>query len=772
MMTQKKWITIILMLCLLGYGSGVWAMEDKEETVTGRLYSDNQIQDAVIAGNQVYFEMIVPEGTVVKEGMIGRKPVEFVKTEKDGCLCFQGTITVDSSDFSEGERFSAKALLVMGDQSIVYTSKESLVYYAPPEILNLTWQSKNTNPLLIKNGENLMVSCKVSHPSRVRVFAAGREVSMQLEDEQYCHGMIQADGLVEDQKKIPLKVVVSDLFGNQPVVSEIETAQYFAPLVLYELNQESTNQKDPQTYLIDADQLILKGKINHDAKIDLKSGGQILEDRFVKSDFELNLPASQFEKEDQKSPAFEMTIQDAAGNCIKGIDGTVCSKQLCYYAPITHRTETQSPDCQTIGYVKNGMSLYSEIETNHKVRMIRADYAGRPGMMERERGNTVGFSYKISSQEEKMEEGEIYLKAFLEDVAGNTKMIEEKTGWIYDRTAPIGIIDPQRQGFFNENLEFRIQFKDSGLDLESFELEMNDQRQRLKTRQIPEGAEATFSLKKEGQYRCVCTASDLAGNRSEPCDLKVVIDKTSPQIVGIDIETNRKPIYRSGFVLSEHFKVKDLYLKEICCTLSDRWGFGRTKTWNMDRPIMEDGLKKASFMATDLASNVSEKMTYEFYIDGTAPAIKVKDKAKEKRIEGGACISKGTVLEITLDPRWFQETNPDRFERVWGKIGERDFEFDQKALEKSTLQLKADVIGDLELNIIAADEVGNRTREKMTLSVKEKERLKDLTKDPLPIERENIAKNSFMIAVIAGCAASLLIGCGFLLKKHFIKNKR
>lgn len=177
-------------------------------------------------------------------------------------------------------------------------------------------------------------------------------------------------------------------------------------------------------------------------------------------------------------------------------------------------------------------------------------------------------------------------------------------------------------------------------------------------------------------------------------------------------------------------------------------------------------------MATDLASNVSEKMTYEFYIDGTAPAIKVKDKAKEKRIEGGACISKGTVLEITLDPRWFQETNPDRFERVWGKIGERDFEFDQKALEKSTLQLKADVIGDLELNIIAADEVGNRTREKMTLSVKEKERLKDLTKDPLSIERENIAKNSFMIAVIAGCAASLLIGCGFLLKKHFIKNKR
>ncbi|MGL4547862.1 hypothetical protein, partial [Eubacterium aggregans] len=145
---------------------------------------------------------------------------------------------------------------------------------------------------------------------------------------------------------------------------------------------------------------------------------------------------------------------------------------------------------------------------------------------------------------------------------------------------------------------------------------------------------------------------------------KVIIDKTNPKIVAIDVDINQVPVYKAGFKLSDHFKIEEKYLRSVSCTLAQRSGLGRAKAWELDKAIHDEGLMTAQIISEDMANNTSDTLKYSFYVDGTAPKpiLRVGNKTlNNERVEE---IGNTATLDIGLDRIEMGDEKPDRYTRL------------------------------------------------------------------------------------------------------------
>ncbi|MDO4288325.1 MAG: hypothetical protein Q4C55_03965 [Eubacterium sp.] len=776
-MKNRQWMAMLmLLLAALGLALGLeGAAMAQEKTrppqVLLRLYSDNDAQEAFILGDTLTLEVSAAEELPVLEGSIAGKAVDFEEAIEEGLYFYRASLKAEAEDFVEGERVTAQVKLGEGEDAETL-EVQGPVFYAPLALETLDWTTDNKNPEYIKNGEYLKLSFKTSHQAQAQVLAAGQAVSVESEDGLSFGGGILADNLVADQTTIDCSLTLTDPYGNPPLSVDLKTATYLAPLTLTQLCQRSDNSEDPAQFLKAGDHFFLEGALNHPAALRLTAGEEAVAETSAEYSFELGLPVEALKLRDQESPAFELSLWDAAGNTLSGIDGGQCENQLRYYAPIEAYARHDAQDYVTQGYIKNGMTLNTEIFANHQVAVTTVSYGPRPAEISENSEGQVTARLSIAAGETLLPEGSLSFEARLEDPAGNIFWISEDTGWIYDRTPPVGRMVPDQPGFFNSDLNFKLYFQDENLETSGIRLAVNGRAAALSLQKDPAGIAGAFALDKEGSYTCEALAVDKAGNTSETCSLRVIIDKTSPKITLIDLKTEEAPVYKAGFVLSEHFQIQETYLKSVECTLTDLWGFGRTRLWSVDQPIVEDGLKTAEIFSVDMAENRSEKIRCQFYIDGTPPAVLIRDKKTGRLLENGEGIAAGTTLEISLDKKWIGSELPDYMTQIEGYVCGRALEMTWDSPRRAPVTIETGGQGEVALNITAADEVGNVSETQLvfpTLSPEAGAAADSFSENLEPEETVSRVPEIFLTAVVA---AALCAAAGILWRKYADSKRR
>ena len=727
-----------------------------------KLYSDNKVADAFIEGNTLSIRGDLPETAEPVTGYIGKFEVALREVQTDSGRYFTAALPVTSGMFCEGETVRAEVEILEADGIKRVVSEEMLVFHEPLQIKNVQWTTDNADPALIKDGEYLRLSFETSHDVQVRATAGGGEMDMSAEDGRHFSGSILADGIVSDQEIIPCTLYLTDIYGNLPLKMDLETARYYEPIRLESLIQSSDNEKNARLFLKDGDHFFLSGQANHPVSLSVAAGGRSFDGVASEKNFEFNLPVEALAPVDQASPDFELTLWDAAGNRLTGVKGSQCDNQLRYYAPIQVSAAHHAENFKSWGYLKNGGVMRSELTVNHESYMMAASYSGKMAEKPETNGAVLTTVCVIGQDEHRLPEGMLVFKARLSDAAGNVKNLSEDTGWVYDRTPPSGILTPDRPGFFNKQLDFRVSFTDANLDTESLTLTVNGVQKTMQAERSADGAAGTFTLAEDGSYTCVCTAQDLAGNVAENCGLQLVIDRTCPRMTLININFKKTPVYRAGFVLARHLQIQEAYLKEIRCTLTDMWGFGQTKLWNIETPIMENGLKTAELSSVDMAGNRSEKIRFQFYIDATPPSVQVKDKRTGKILENGDGIAPKTSLEISLDKRWVDAETPDYITKISERVGGETEDITWTTPRQDTVIINAGDKGSVSFKVSAEDDVGNVSETTFRFPVEEKETaetIKALFETPSQLPQPG----GTAVSLFMGIAVVILIVSGWLL---------
>lgn len=653
-------------------------------------------------------------------GTIFNAPIEFSTTDK---LSWKGEFVVDTAwTDSIDLKFALKLFdSVEGNPELELTEQhfQPVRYYGPIQVSELAYLSENPINNVAKIGDRVVVSFKTNHPCNTletRLENKQDDIVVQSEDGINWKIHTVVSGNMGDLDGVPYYIELSDNASNSVETLEGNSVQYFAPIIVSNLQLSSTNERDGAQYCKVGDTIMVQFYTNHRVSVSGNINGTNPQ---IKADEKQQILSSVIngdEIEDQSVVTFEASVEDIAGNIYAGINQSQVGNQIIYFAPISADVSLSGTFSKTQGYLKNGDSVSASISSNHATRIISSLFNGKSGVSKGDGTSNPSTTLSIPENEGSMPEGEVAVTCQLDDAAGNTSMLTGSNGFIYDRTRPSIKIEPILTGFFNRTMSFTVSYSDTNLDPNSTSLKINDD-ETIKGNEI-NGPDLTkvVELDKENEYGLTAVATDKAGNTADATTAKLIIDKTNPKITSIDIDMDKKTVYKAGFILAEHFKIEDKYIKDITCTLTDKTGIGNVTAWDINAPIETDGLKTAEIISTDMASNTSEKIAYSFYIDGTAPKPIVKNNTnnlvyeedKDKNID----IKKDTILNISLDEIWMGDEKPDRFTKLELKDsnGKTTNLLNGKEDVRSS-DIKCDAEGNLKLLVTAVDDVDNQTEE-------------------------------------------------------------
>ncbi|MGI6109873.1 MAG: hypothetical protein ACOYB8_08570 [Eubacteriaceae bacterium] len=584
---------------------------------------------------------------------------------------------------------------------IYNTAMPPVRYFAPIQAQNLTFTSSNPNGAYAINGDTVTLSLNTEHPVTV--------TSVQIEDQdvevsgdEQISAQKTIDGASTDQSMIGYNIVLSDDAGNIQASYSDAPVQYYAPITVSNVSFVSSNSKNPDTCLKSGDSVTLSAEANHTVTAEGILAG---EDVSIQGTT-LSVAQTVGEREDQQQITYEITASDVAGNT----PVTLESHTLLFYAPLQASSNVTATWSKTPGYVKNGDTLTADVTANHTAELTSSDFNGRNAARSvTDRGTSS--AYTIASSEKGMPEGEISFSYSLEDAAGNQTALTDKTDIIYDRTSPNVKLTPVLSLFSNKDLDLTASFSDANLDVNDAQIIVNGKDE------IQDGIldgttlTKTVTLSSEQEYSFYARASDLAGNGAVIDTGHVIIDKTDPLIETLNIDLDKTPVYKTGVKLSDFFSVTDLYLKDIQCTITSPLSLFPTRTIGFDEKINDEGLDKSSILGTDMSSNVSKKVNYSFYVDGTAPKpiVSVKNTLSEIRPLEQTTLNEGDVISIQLDSIWMGDEQKDKITQLEA--------VNENGTVENLLSTKADVSstevkvtpGMKSIVLSAEDAVGNKT---------------------------------------------------------------
>lgn len=219
-------------------------------------------------------------------------------------------------------------------------------------------------------------------------------------------------------------------------------------------------------------------------------------------------------------------------------------------------------------------------------------------------------------------------------------------------------------------------------------------------------ANLDLSQAKSGTYTVKAVAVDRLGNKSAESKLPFVLDVTAPS----------KPIANlSGLVNSEFVSTNSAV--KVTLKTNEASQFTITKsagpsavapttseagvkkaTLPLDTTNLEDGVYTFEVLATDAAGNESEKTTFEFTVDKTAPALEMVESDTATL---GQYKVTGTVSDLGA--------GVDRVTVDGAKANLKDGTF--------TYNKRLSRLGTVTITVIVYDNAGNSTAKRLTLTV-------------------------------------------------------
>ena len=569
-----------------------------------------------------------------------------------GSYLIKGNETQDNSDI----RFSVTIEDEAGNTAVTKTNNDvkKIKYYAPIKILDLKMVSNNksSNKSIAKNGDLVETTFTTTHPVVItQGQIAGKNVTLQSDDSMHWKAMYTvANGDIVDNDYVSLLLKVNDNAGNNQVQANenfenVQKIKYYAPIQISDVVITSSNKNDGNKYAKNDDTVTVKFKTNHDVAISFANiAGKVCEK--TKTDASgatkqwcLTYQIKNGDLSDLSTIHFEFKADDIAGNdqkMQKHSDSNV-TNTLTYYSPITETTSISS-NGKNAEYAKNSDKITVYSKTNHSVVIMNSVIFNRATTNINENGTSLKMSYTIPNNDNGLMQGVVPFNYTVADVAGNTINVNKASdvknnSVVYDRTRPVVTIAPEFNGFTNKNIGFRFTFTDDNLNGNDISICVNG------VEQVTQGEKASVSgksfsksieLDAEKDYEIVATVLDKASNKCfEDTVIKVIIDKTNPEITSTKIDLSKASSFKSGMKLSDYFNITEKYISEVICTITDSEG---TREINFDDVITKDGKKTVNIIIKDMAGNVSSTMTYDFYIDSNPPKPVIKCGAEDSQV--------------------------------------------------------------------------------------------------------------------------------------------
>lgn len=661
----------------------------------------------------------------------------------------------------------------------------ALTYYAPLNVhdIKMTSNNENTANTGAKNGDSLTVSFVTNHPAEVKEASIGGQgIDFTSGDRMNWSGTVNTtEGMTSDMGYIPLHIVVGDEAGNDVVrksENDLSTqkVKYVAPISITGVSMESSNEKEPKKAAKSGDTVTVSFMANHNVTItNAKIGGKdaslsVTEAGGEKRKYELTCSFSDDELADRAQIHFSFDASDMAGNPPASIsDGTLGASTLTYYAPITTEASIAS-NSKHSEYVRNGGKVIITGEANHPVTVEKCKIMGRTVEGTKYAKNEYSVAYEIPEGESKLAESEVTFEYTLTDDAGNelkVNKVTDKSKVLYDRTQPVIEADYDKVNFTNSTVDYVFTFSDENLSAEDLSIKVNGEEQ------ITDDERSSFkgtyfvkeiSVDSDDNYKITADAADLAGNSAEPAVINMTVDKTAPQIKTVSISTDKPKIFGGPFSIKDHLEIDEANLKEIICTVTNSNG---TTDWDINDPVTAEGKNTINIMATDMADNTSESVTYDIYIDTTPPKPVVAEKKRNLFVysDKQAVFNEDAELEISLEPLHIEGVSePDHFTKLVITDDDGEVIYDllsggyESADNKGAYFIAMSDKGEFYIVLEAEDEVGNKTGE-----MKYKFRIK---------EKGIMPENDMAVAAIATAGGVVAIATGYVLVFKRVRRKR
>ena len=581
------------------------------------------------------------------------------------------------------------------DTPIKYYAPIKINQYQPPT-LTVESDNKMDKTRFVCIGDSLTIgfnddNCQLDASSNHRVNLVKKTLYYSIDDDstdnnKTWHKVTDNPIRLSDDKGYPdkskvsvkatyqLKDAAGNIADNEVILhSEIE---YYAPIKQENvvITCKSDNTIDPTKYAKPNNKLIFNAKADsskglseqHDLTFYVKIVSEKLTGLIVddKSHQTPEIKDEQY-KEDVADVLYSISVSDAAGQsfAIQQINSGIK-----YYAPIRLANEAYSSNENNNHYARNGSKLNFTARVSHKVTAseVYADQK-RTFAATTVDDETTYLSFVFSDVTE-LSNGDVSPRFILKDDAGNSLYYASNYPFIeFDSISPSVSITPKLNGFLNVSFSCTAKFEDKNLYPEGMKFDYHKEKgnetiSAMNTEDFAENDsefQQSLSLSEEGTYKISASVTDKAGNYASDSGMTVTIDKTSPKLTQINIESDTVPIFKKGYIINDYLQIDEDSIKELICKLSDNSG---TVDWDIKSPIETEGKKTISIMVTDMAGNIG-KIDFEIFIDATEPKPVVKDSVSNQELtpEKENKFTESLNLSILLDSPHFANMIDDEF---------------------------------------------------------------------------------------------------------------
>lgn len=685
-------------------------------------------------GNSITISFETTHPVNVSEEMIAGQNVKFSSKDK---MHWKALYKIEQGDVEDDTdiAFSFKLTDSANNKDLVITQDNAadIRYLAPIQVNGLKMLSDNEKADFkgAKNGDRITVSFSTNHPVYLTdTTIAGRNMEFHSEDNiNWTADIIAESGIAEDMDYISLSFTVNDKAGNNTVKQTEENltsdkVQYYAPIAISNVKIISSNAKDINKYVKDEDEITVSFISNHEIELSSASiADRTPEISAYQADginrrYELKYTIKNGDIPDQSIIQFRFTANDFADNDPVTIISESFEEinMITYFSPISASASVRSGN-RNESYVNNGGRITVSGTANHQVTPESAVIMGKNAQILGRNSDRFSVYYDINENENSMTEGNVSFYYTLADNAGNelyVNSVSDGSRVVYDRTQPVMTAEYDNVSFTNNSVTYKFTFSDTHLSFNDISVKVNGVEQITDNeRNSVSGTVFTkeITLDTDNNYRITSSVRDMANNEAYPeIEVKMTIDKTDPEISTLNINPDKPEIYRSSFSIKDHFKIDEKNLREVICTVTNADG---TVDWNINDPVKNDGKNTVYLMAADMAGNISKAVTYDFYIDGTAPKPVVTETETGKFLNQSekADFNIKANLKISLEALHIEGiSQPDEFTSLYitdisGNII-ADLLQDHE-IEKGIYNIELNKSGSYTLYAQAKDQVGN-----------------------------------------------------------------
>ncbi len=608
---------------------------------------------------------------------------------------------------------------------------------------DLKFWSSNADASVAKNGDTVFVSFFTTHPVIVESGTISQSQNgsitwLKQNDTAKKTGSYYFEGSYTvvndnafDMQNMKLALTIADAAENSVLTktqADAANILYYAPMSISGVTISSNNSQDSAQYAKNADTVSVTFATNHDVTVSAASiAGKPV--TLAKTDgiglvknWTMSYTLANGDLNDLSVVPFTLTISDKAGNTPVSVNNGTAGvlHTLRYYAPITASTSIAS-NYKYTNYVKNSDTVTVSSRTNHAVTIASSAICGRKANNNGSGSTSLKMFYQIPSGEDSIAEGAVSLNYTIIDAAGNTLTVNRTndaagSSVTYDRTNPTVSVDPSSLSFSASTLTYTVTFEDEHLSGQDISVLLNGKEQMTsRDRSSVSGTRytKTVTLDTDGNYKLEASLFDRAGNASDPdAETSVTVDMTKPQIKAVKLNTSAPKAFKSGFLVSDYFEFVDENIRDIICTVSDSDG---TRDWDINEPLTGDGKKTINLVVTDMADNSSTTITYDLYIDGTAPKPVILDTQSQTAVSADQPVTFVSEMELSISLESLNTGDlgtADHFKKIdLFKGGERmvDILNTIKPDGNGVYTYHMSAFGEYTLVLSAADDVGNET---------------------------------------------------------------